>query len=277
MPKISLEKKIITGCICVIIFTLLTKSYVHEITNPQWHSAALSTSSKKPVEEDIIIHFHERRPFYLGYKDEVHGVVADQIGRAFNYADIPYQWLETPAKRQLDIIKKNQDSSCAAGWFKTAEREKFAQYSMPVYQDKPFVAIVRADNDLLNETEQLERVLKERRLLLLIKSGYSYGDYIDLRLNNIKPRLITTTGDNQNMLKMIQSHRADYCFMTEEEAQDLLLFSGLQRSDFKLVYFSDIPPGNKRYIICTKMVAKDVMARLNGAIKYLVNIEDNDQ
>jgi len=275
MQSISPKKIIIAGCLGCILLTLLTKPFVHEIINPQWYSAK-SSSSRDNDKESITVHFHERRPFYLSYKHEVNGLIADPIAQAFNLADIAYRWQETPAKRQLDIIKQNQDKSCAAGWLKTADKETFAQYSVPIYQNQQFVAIFRAENSLVDETEQLEEVLNERRLQLLVKAGYSYGQYIDTRLTHHKPRLISTTVNNLNMLKMIQSHRADYCFMTEEEAKDLLLFSGLKRSDFKIVYFANMPAGNKRYIICSKMVDEETMDYLNGAIRYLINTQDDN-
>lgn len=277
MPKISPKAIIIACCAGCILLTLWFKSSLHPITNPSWYQASLLPAAMQPASMEITVHYHERRPFYLAYKNEARGLVANPIGQAFAFADIPFTWQETPATRQLEIIKNNETKSCAAGWFKTPEREKFCQFSLPIYQDKPFVAITRADNMLLGETETLERVLKERRLQALVKDGYSYGPYIDDHLRRFTPRKVITTANNQNLMRMIQTYRADYCFMTEEEAQDQLLFSGLNRSDFKLVYFSDMPRGNKRYLICSKKVDQKTMKRLNDAFRYVVHLEDNDE
>ena len=35
---------------------------------------------------------------------------------------------ETPAARQLKILKDNEGSDCAIGWFKNPERETYANY-----------------------------------------------------------------------------------------------------------------------------------------------------
>jgi len=277
MPKISPKKIIIFCCASCILFTLWFKSSLHPITNPSWYQASFLPTATQTASMKITVHFHERRPFYIAYKNEARGLVANPIGQAFAFADIPFTWQETPATRQLDIIKNNETKSCAAGWFKTAERETFGQFSRPIYQDKPFVAITRADNTLLGETEILERLLQERRLQILIKDGYSYGPYIDSRLRRLTPRQVITTVDNQNLMRMIQNYRADYCFMTEEEAQDQLLFSGLKKSNFKLVHFSDMPRGNKRYLVCSKKVDRKTMERLNDAFRYVVHLEDNDE
>lgn len=277
MPKISPKAIIIACCAGCILLTLWFKSSLHPITNPSWYQASLLPAAIQTDNTAITVHFHERRPFYITYKNEARGLLANPIGQAFAYADIPFSWQETPATRQLEIIKNNADKSCASGWFKTPERETFGQFSLPIYQDKPFVAITRSDNTLLGEMETLERVLKERRLQALVKDGYSYGPYIDDHLRRLHPRQVNTTADNQSLMRMIQNYRADYCFMTEEEAQDQMLFSGLKTSDFKLVYFSDMPRGNKRYLICSKKVDRKTMNRLNDAFRYVVHLEDNNE
>jgi uncharacterized protein (TIGR02285 family) len=277
MPNISKEKIIIVCCVAGILLTLLVKSSVHTITNPPWYRPAAFPGENPSGIEQITLHFHERRPFYVAYNNEARGVVADPISQAFRYADIPFAWQETPAKRQLEIVRHNENKSCAAGWFKTPDRETFGQYSLPIYRDKPFVAITRADNTLLGKTETLDRVFSERRLQVLVKAGYSYGPYIDERLRRLNPRQVSTTADNESLMKMIQAYRADYYFMTEEEAQDQLLLSGLRNSDFKLIHFSDMPQGNKRYLICSQKVDKDTLKRLNLAIRYLVDLEDSGE
>ncbi len=274
MNRIRPAKLVFAGCLACIILTLFIRSNVYKITEPNQQELSIEFSPKQSQKDLITVHFHERRPFYINNRGEVLGLVAAPIGKAFEYADIPFRWQETPAKRQLEIIRGNEDKSCAAGWFKTPEREAFAQYSLPVYQDQPFVGVFRANNKLVADTETLDRVLAERRLQLLAKEGYSYGNYIDERIQAMAPRQVYTTADNQSILMMILNYRADYSFMTEEEARDVLLFAGMNANDFKLVHFSDMPPGNKRYIICSKQVAPQLLDQLNAAIRHLIKIEN---
>jgi hypothetical protein len=61
--------------------------------------------------------------------------------------------------------------------------------------------------------------------------------------------------------------------MTEEEAYDMLLFSGLKISTFKLVHFFNMPPGNKRYIICSMQVKPEIIEQLDSAIRFLQRSE----
>ena len=268
MKGISPKYLVILGCAAGVLLTLLIRSQIYDRQRSEPASSVMP-AEKHSEQAAIVVHFHQRRPFYMSDGDKVHGLVIDPIALAFKTADIPHVWQETPARRQLDIIERNEDESCAAGWFKTPEREAYARYTLPIYRDKPFVAVARADNQYLGETETLDRVLRERRLQLLVKEGYSYGRFIDERLKACDPRRITTTAENQNILKMIENYRADYSFMTEEEAQDLLLSPEVNAFHFKLVRFSDMPAGGKRYIICSRKVGREIIARLDAAIRAL--------
>lgn len=274
MKGISLKYLVILGCAAGILLTLLIRSQIYDRQSSE-PAFSVMPAERQSEHAAIIVHFHQRRPFYMSDGDKVYGLVIDPIALAFKTAGIPYAWQETPARRQLDVIERNEDESCAAGWFKTPEREAYARYTLPIYQDKPFVAIARADNEYLAETETLDRVLKEWRLKLLVKEGYSYGRFIDERVKALDPRRITTTAENRNILKMIENYRADYSFMTEEEAQDLLTSPEVKAANFKLVRFSDMLAGGKRYIICSGKVSEEIIARLDSAIRFLHPVEED--
>lgn len=224
------------------------------------------------ITNPLQLHFHERRPFYVKYKDNVYGLVAGPVGRILEQADIEFEWVETPAGRQLEIIRKDASPICAVGWFKTPQRQRYAKFSLPVYQDRKLVAVTRNDNDRMNAEEDLERVFSDRRLRLLVKSGYSYGAYISKKLELLEPWMIDTTADNVGMLEMIKDMRADYCFMSEEEAYDLLVNSSLDRSAFKIIQFRDVPEGSKRYLLCSRNVDEATMDRINSAIAHFINV-----
>ena len=59
--------------------------------------------------------------------------------------------------------------------------------------------------------------------------------------------------------------------MAPEESQSLIVSSGLPIEDFKLLTFTDIPAGEKRYILCSRQVEDTIMNKLNTAIDaYIV-------
>jgi hypothetical protein len=222
-------------------------------------------------DDTIVVYYHERRPYYVSTPNQVHGLIADRVNWVFKEAGIPYVWRKTPAKRQLEVIRDDAERACAVGWFKTPAREAYGRFTLPIYIDNPTMALARADNDQIRSGGALAQTLTNRRLRLLRKDGYSFGTYIDERLERHTPREVVTTAENMSMIKMIHTHRADYFFISREEAEDLILCSGLPGKDFKFIQFSDMPAGNKRYLICSRQIDEMTLLRLNRAIKkYLL-------
>jgi hypothetical protein len=229
--------------------------------------AAPSLIGSERPDRPVVLYYHERRPYYVTTPKQVHGLIADRVNWIFKEAGIPYVWRKTPAKRQLEMIRSNEQRACAVGWFKTPERETFGHFTSPVYMESPTMAIARADNDQIHSGGTLAQTLANRRLKLLRKDGYSYGQYFDDNLKRYAPREIVTTAENISMIKMIHTHRADYFFITREEAEDVVLCSGLPAEDFKVIAFVDMPPGNERYLICSRQIDQMTRLRLNSAIK----------
>jgi polar amino acid transport system substrate-binding protein len=235
-------------------------------------SDMVRTPVDPPKDEAITVYYHERRPYYVTTPNQVRGLIADRVNWVFKDVGIPYIWIKTPAKRQLEVIRDNAKDACAVGWYKTPAREAFGNFTLPIFIDSPTMAIARTDNDQIRTGETLARTLSNRRLRLLRKDGYSYGKFIDNAIQQSAPREMVTTGDNLSMVKMIHTHRADYFFISKEEAEDLILCSGLPAKDFQVIRFSDIPPGNKRYLICSRKIEEMTLLRLNRVIKdYLLS------
>ena len=258
-------------CLCTVLFVLIYRNVVYDQPADAF-PVDVTTGDESGAGTALQLHFHERRPYYVRYKNDVFGFVAGPVAKALREAEIDFEWIEIPAGRQLEMIRANTTAMCALGWFKTPERELFAQFTHPVYLDKAFVIVTRADVPLVESHDLLNRIFAERRLKLLVKSGYSYGDSIDPAMAEYNPWSLTTTADNIGMLEMILDNRADYSFMTEEEIYDLLVHSSLNRADFKVVHLDDSSAGYLRYLICSKKVKKSTMARMNDAIDHFLKI-----
>ena len=72
------------------------------------------------------------------------------------------------------------------------------------------------------------------------------------------------------MLRKIYHGRNDYLFISLEEADALIEFSGLPKKDFKYITFSDMPAGEKRYILCSQKVSDEIIDKMNIAITEYV-------
>ena len=250
-------------CLTVAVALLFGRGFI-----PHGGGLPAFSAMEKPADGEMItLHYNERPPYYMTGSLGVYGLCVDPVKLAFNRAKIPFRWEKTPAKRQLDIVKSNRSKDCLIGWFKNSEREKFAKYSHFIYQDKPTIALARMDNDNIISNGTLDGTLLNSDLVFLRKNGYSYGPLIDTKITRLTPRQEMTNAENIGMLKMIHSKRVDYFFISEEEATALIATSGLLKTDFKFIRFTDIPKGNKRYLLFSKQVADEVIEKINSALK----------
>jgi polar amino acid transport system substrate-binding protein len=113
----------------------------------------------------------------------------------------------------------------------------------------------------------LIRLFEDKKVKLLVKDGFSYGAYVDELIKDYDPATVSVvTSTNVQMLHMILSGRADYFFMSEEEADHIILSAGYERSQFQLQHFADMPAGNHRYIACSQQVSTEVVDLLNSAL-----------
>jgi polar amino acid transport system substrate-binding protein len=251
-------------CLVFAVAVLYARPYIAQWVSPRSPEPPVLESER--VEAAVTVHYHERPPYYVTGPLGVYGLCVDPVKKAFVAAGIPVNWVKTPAARQLELLKFNGADTCIIGWFKNTDRERYAVFSHYIYQDRPAVALARADNPHLVSRRPLAQTLENRAVVLLRKQGYSYGQFIDDMIGRYHPNQKTTTAENIGMLKIIHEGLADYFFISEEEAMDLVETSGLLADDFKLVHFVDVPSGNRRYLLFSKKMDKDIIEKVNAAI-----------
>lgn len=229
--------------------------------------------SPTPTYDNLItLHYNERPPYLVTTNDGVSGLTGDPTITIFEKSHIPFRWEQTPSKRQIYVLQQNKGRDCLVGWFKNAEREKFAKYTLPIYRDKPQVALARADNMMLPASSSVREVFTNSQLVLLVKDGYSYGDFLDGKIKQYNPIRTVTTDENSEMLKMVYARRADYFLIAPEEADGLIKSSNYDIQDFKLVHFTDITNGEYRYILCSMKVEDTIIDRINSAIREYITL-----
>ena len=220
------------------------------------------------AQDPIQLYYYERIPYAVAdNQGGVSGLTATPAAEAFKKAGIPFQWKAMPFKRQLVTIKHNKKRACGIGWFKNPEREAFARYTDAIYQDKPAVTISRKGNIALKQHSDLQTLLKDRTVKLLVKDGFSYGAYIDGLIEKNDPEVVVVPSTNIQMLQMILAGRADYFFTSEEETEHMIKSAGYSVSQFQLQHYSEMPPGNHRYITCSQQVSPETIDLLNRALK----------
>jgi polar amino acid transport system substrate-binding protein len=222
----------------------------------------------------ITLHYNERPPYLVTTDEGVGGLTGDPATIVFEKSNLPFLWKQTPSKRQIYLLQQNKGRDCLVGWFKNKEREAFARYTLPIYQDKPQIALARVDNDRIPVDSTVSDLFSDPRLNLLVKDGYSYGDFLDGKIKEYDPVRTVTTDENSEMLKMVFARHADYFFIAPEEADGLIRTSEFDAQDFKFIHFRDIPVGEKRYILCSLQVEASIIEQLNAAIRQYVTLHE---
>jgi polar amino acid transport system substrate-binding protein len=219
--------------------------------------------------QQITVYYNPRPPYLVFQENKLTGLTGSPAITAFDAARISYKVVELPASRQLLSLQQNQTQECAIGWFKNPEREVFAKFTKPIYQDEAQIALVSADNTRLDVKKDITSVLSNPTLELLVKQSYSYGKELDALIEKYHPQKQIVTSENVQMFKMIATGRADYMFAAPEEALVTISNAGYAASNFKLLKLSGAPKGELRYIMCSKNVPDEIIGRLNEAIKPL--------
>ena len=221
------------------------------------------------AQNPIQLYYYTRAPYAVtDAQGEVSGLCATPAANAFKQAGIPFEWKKMPFKRQLVTIKRNKKMACGIGWFKNPERESFARFTDSIYQDKPAVTISKKGNNALEKHLDLISLFEDKNVKLLVKDGFSYGAYVDELIKKHDPKIVSVvTSTNVQMLQMILSGRADYFFISEEEAEHIVMNAGYDVSQFQLRHYSNMPAGNHRYITCSQQVSAEIVDSLNRALK----------
>jgi len=218
----------------------------------------------------VTMHYFERKPLHsLNENGKVSGIIVTPIEQIFNKAGIPMVWKLTPVNRIMATLKANDGLDCAAGFYKSPEREAFARYSLPIYRDKGIVALSRADF-VAPATTTAQELLARPQTRLVIKQGFTYGRYLDPLIDKMAPNQVQRVSDEvDSMVRMVRIGAADLVFVTEEELAVYLNPGSAVAGNVRLLRLSDVPVQEYRYIACSKQVSPQMMDKLNAAIATL--------
>lgn len=233
-------------------------------------SVAVKGKARAGEENKVLkVYYFHRPPYYIKLDDgKETGFLVEITKLVLDTARIPHVFVETPPKRILKFIEQTE-YSCSVGWFKTRERESVSLFSDPIYQDMPTGIVLRRSSSFA-EKPTLNQVL-ESPLMLGVVQGFSYGADIDDAILRLNPSKFSISGEDENLLKMIQYKRIDYAFMAPEEANYLLHQNPFIKSELQLIKIADAPEGNFRYLMFSKGVGSAVVERVNESIRKVKN------
>ncbi len=207
--------------------------------------------------------YEPRDPYVKEISDSIAGLVATPLIKALNDTNIKYTLKNNPSKRHLKLIQSNKKEICAVGWFKNPKREEFAKFSKALYRDKP-MGILTHVNSNIQDGIDINELINTDKISILIKDSYSYGSFIDEKLKLLKVK--KSKASNVKMVSMISKKRADFMFISHEEAS-MITKNHKYKDNIKFVNVKGVPAGNKRYLICSKKVSDNIIENINKYLK----------
>lgn len=117
--------------------------------------------------------------------------------------------------------------------------------------------------------QSLAALFADKRWVFGAKLAYSYGAAVDDMIAKLEPALLRTPQDVPGMVRMLAGGRFDYMLAAEEEFESLCKGLDPSAGGIAAISLSDIPPGNKRYLMCSMMVDDEILRRFNDALAHL--------
>ncbi|WP_421901462.1 substrate-binding periplasmic protein [Maridesulfovibrio sp.] len=217
--------------------------------------------------EQLKIGYIELPPYYYtNTAQKPEGFLLHLTQRIMNKAGCKCSYISMPSKRILHTIKKGGPFA-SIGWFKTAQREKYAKFSLPIYENKPIVVLVKKENrELFAKYNKLEEILAQKKFKTGYIAGHSMGGYIDYLLEKYPESFHALSGTTQQLVKMLHDGRIDFCLLAPVEIVRIVKQSDYKENDFYFMSMEDIIKGNTRHLIFSRDVSDETIIKINAAI-----------
>ena len=217
--------------------------------------------------------FH-RPPYYiLDNGKEADGFLLTTALAVFERAGVPVTVREMPPSRIIATLTANNAGVCAVGWIKTPQREAFARYSLPLYHNRPLIAVVgNARNVPSNPPPSLGDLLGIG-MTWGLRGGFSYGKDFDQTFSKYPANRLKRFADTLHMVELLAQGRLDALLLDPEELAWIVAGHPGLGPKIRLVPLTDAQPGADRHILCSQSVAPETMVRLDAAIRDFMNTE----
>ena len=174
--------------------------------------------------------------------------------------------INEPQKRIWAHFGHGASNYCSLSWYDLPEREKVAQFSLPIQIDQPHTVLVAPNAvERVKSHTSLSSLLADPTLTLGVVDGVSYGPELDAMILRSGNLVMRRTVEATSMMRMLSLGRASFMFADRADWNYYRDNNPALRAVTQQE-FPDMPPGMKRHIACSKDVSADTMNRINAAI-----------
>ncbi len=229
-------------------------------------------------DEKIYLYVQNRPPYFIFDKKNeipIDGITYKIVRKILNSSNISYEFNNIPLVRAIPAIKENKLKICYPNAVKNKEREEISYFTKPFYKDKKSIIIIKKNNFKFNDYKNFVDILKNNNFNLLLKVGYSYGDYIKKQIylikkynnsfveNHLPQGIILSTKDHEKMLYEIKDNIADYMILGRNEAEYFFEKDPVLKNYLEMKELNDFPEGEKRYLMCSKKVGTELIKKID--------------
>lgn len=219
------------------------------------------------IDDDVItVAWRERPPYQYMDNGVPSGTLIERTRRIFAAAGLSARLVNEPQKRIWSNFERGARQYCSMSWYWLPERATIAQFSQPMYVDPPQIVLVaRPALAQVRTHATLASLMSDRRLTIGLVDGVSYGGDLDAMISRTRNQTMLRTVDTTSMMRMLAVGRSSFMFVDKEDWEYFRSHDPAQQAVVSH-QFPDMPPGQKRYIVCSRDVPAGVMDKLNRAI-----------
>jgi hypothetical protein len=219
--------------------------------------------------QEITVAWRDFAPYNFVEQGVEKGFMLARGKRIFEQAGVPARFVLEPTKRIWAKFQAGTPLYCSLGRYRIASREPIMQYSLPIHSDPPNVVVASpAAAAKVRAHATLAALLEDPTLTMGTRDGASYGDQIDAMLVSAAAKVEKRVVEAPLMMKLLAADRVSFAIVDRYAWQYARLHDPAA-TNLVARDFVDMPPGQKRYLVCSKDVPVDVMNRLNNAIKAM--------
>jgi polar amino acid transport system substrate-binding protein len=215
--------------------------------------------------DDILtIAYNIKPPLFYSVGGQARGLLVERAQLLCGRSGVTCVFEELPFNRIMAHLQSNRHNFAALGFSKTSDREAFAVFSDPIYQDqKPVLVVRQSDAAKFKLYATLRDMLNSQQFVFGAKMGNVYP--IDEAISFHRSRRENTPQDTPGLLKMLVFKRFDYLMFYAEELD--WFKQDFTKLELEVIQYPDMPSGSNRYFLFSKMTPQTLISKMNAAIK----------
>ncbi|MBA5687017.1 transporter substrate-binding domain-containing protein [Rugamonas apoptosis] len=214
----------------------------------------------------ITVSWRDKPPYHYLDNGVPKGFLLERTQAIFAAAGIATRLAPEPQKRIWANFSHGATNYCSFSWYRLPEREAVGQYTLPISIDPPHSVLVSGAALARVKTHAtLAALLADQELTLGVVDGVSYGPELDAMIAHSANQMMRRTVDTTSMMRMLSVGRASIMLVDREDWEYVHRHEPILQSTTRLD-FPDMPPGLKRYIVCSRDISPLVMDKINQAI-----------